>query len=270
MSTRPWITAFAIAAVSGSACLAQVTGIVKLEGDAPEMDVIDMSGVASCHEQHADPVFQETVVVGDDNELANVVVSIKAEEGLDLGGDTPKEPAVLDQKGCVYTPHVTAMMVGQEMIVKNSDAFMHNVHSRPRQNPAFNFAQPNVDPGRKVESPKVPETFAVNCDVHPWMSAWVRVFDHPFFAVTGEDGKFSIANAPDGEYTLVAWHEKFGEVEQKVEIADGKAEVNFTFKTAAALATPVNEAELASTTGDACGPDACCDKPRLVAGAAGE
>lgn len=214
---------------------ADVTGKVTLEGTPPEMKVIDMSAVKECAALHPDPVTEESVIVGDKGELKNVVVAIKKDEDKDLPGAVPKEPAVLDQKDCMYEPHVLAMMVGQDLIVKNSDAFFHNVHSQSTTNDTFNVPMPRANDGVKVSpQPKAPEIFRVKCDVHPWMSAWIAVFDHPYFSVTGDDGTFDIKNLPDGDYTLQAWHELYGTQEQKITVKDGKAEVNFTFKADAA------------------------------------
>jgi hypothetical protein len=218
---------------ASSFAFADVTGKVTLDGKAPEMKTIDMSGVQACAQQHPDPVTEETVVVDDKNDLKNVVVAIKKEEGQDLAGDVPKTPATLDQKGCMYSPHVLAMMVGQDLLVKNSDPFLHNIHSLSETNGSFNKGQPNVNDGEKVEpQPKAAETFRVKCDVHPWMGAWIAVFDHPYFSVTGDDGTFSIKGIPDGDYTLQAWHEKLGTQTQKITVKDGKTAepVNFTFK----------------------------------------
>src|SRR5688572_8648008 len=143
MNVFAWIGAAALSAGVASVACGQVTGTVTLDGEAPEMPVIDMSGVKDCASQHADPVSEESVVVGDGGALANVVVSVKTDDAASLGGEAPKKAAVLDQKGCVYVPHVMAVMTGQEVLVKNSDAFMHNVQSFAEVNPAFNFAQPN-------------------------------------------------------------------------------------------------------------------------------
>ena len=214
------------------AARADIKGSVKLDGKPPEMPEIKMAAVAECAKQHKDPVFEETIVAGDKGELANVIVSLKPDDPSALGGEVPKEAAVLDQKGCQYVPHVLAMMVGQKMVVKNDDPFQHNVHSQAATNPPFNFGQPNKDDGKDVDPPKAAETYKVKCDVHPWMGAWVAVFDHPFFAVSGEDGKFDIkGKVPEGEYTIIAWHEKFGTQEGKVKVdAEGNGTVDFTFK----------------------------------------
>ncbi len=211
---------------------ADVTGKVTLDGPAPEMKVIDMSAVKECAALHPDPVTEESVVVSENNELKNVVVSLKKDEDKEMPGEASKTPAVLDQKACVYEPHVVAMMVGQTLLVKNSDAFLHNVDSTA-SNPEnkFNIGMPKPNDGMKIDpQPKVAEIFRVKCDVHPWMSAWVAVFDHPYFAVTGDDGKFDIKGLPDGSYTLQAWQEKLGTQEQKITVKDGKAEVDFKFK----------------------------------------
>ncbi len=259
MNLKIWIAALTVSAGLCSGAIAQVTGKVKLEGKAPEMKEINMAAVKECNDQHPDPVKEDTVVVSDKGELANVVVSLKKEEGADIAGDASKEPAVLDQKGCMYTPHVLTAMVGQDIVVKNDDPFLHNVHALSTINTPFNFGQPNKDEGKKIDSFKAAETFKVKCDVHPWMLAWVKVFDHPYFATSKEDGTYSIPKMPDGEYTFVAWHEKFGESEQKATVKDGKAELNFTFKSAdaAAPAAPVKEI-LVKSDKPAC---SSCDKP---------
>jgi hypothetical protein len=234
MQMRRWMSALALSAAVGlcPSAFAEITGTVSFEGEAPEPAQIDMQAVKECAAQHPDGAYDESIMVTD-GKLANVVVSVKADG---LAGEAPSQAAVLDQKGCQYAPHVIAVMVGQPLLVKNSDPFLHNVHSLAIDNPAFNFGQPNKDPGRKVEPMKVVERFKIKCDVHPWMGAHVSVFDHPFFAVSKEDGTFTIpGNLPDGEVTLVAWHEKFGEKEIKVNVAGGKAEgADFSFAAGAA------------------------------------
>ena len=273
MKSRRWLSAFALAAGLGvsSVSFADITGTVKLDGDAPEPAQIDMSAVKECAAQHPDGAFEETIVAAD-GKLANVVVSVKADN---LQGEAPKEPAVLDQKGCQYHPHVVAVMVGQPIVVKNDDSFLHNVHALSIDNPAFNFGQPTKDTnGRKVDPMKVAERFKIKCDVHPWMGAHMLVFEHPYFGVSKEDGTFKIpGNLPDGEYTLVAWHEKLGEQEAKVNVSGGKAEAEFTFKAAAAKADTVGnpaEVKLASLekgavkTVSAKG-EACCEASKAKA-----
>jgi hypothetical protein len=166
---------------------------------------------------------------------------------------------------------VLAMMTGQEFVVKNSDPFLHNIHTLSTINPAFNKGQPNVNDGEKVESPKAPETFHVKCDVHPWMRAYIAVFDQPFFSVSDDAGKIDIKSLPDGDYTVVAWHEKLGTQEQKVSVKDGKGEVNFTFKAEGAMAPHTTDVILASDAAKSeCKEGGCCgsmDKAAAVTAA---
>ena len=129
---------------------------------------------------------------------------------------------MLDQKGCMYHPHVLPVMVGQKIVVRNDDPFLHNVHALSTINPAFNFGQPNKDPGKPIEPLKATETFRVKCDVHPWMSAWVVGLENPYFAASGEDGKFSISGLPPGQYTLTAWHEQLGTQDVPLTVQPGK------------------------------------------------
>lgn len=228
-AAKPATPALPAAPAAAGAGNVAVRGTVTLNGKPPEAKEIDMSGVKECAAHHADPVPEPAIAVDDKGNLANVVVYVSG--GLaQQTYDPPAEPAVLDQKGCMYVPHVLPVMVGQKITVKNSDAFLHNVHALATTNPPFNFGQPNVDPGKPVEPLKAAESFRVKCDVHPWMSAYVVGVDNPFFAASGADGAFAISNLPPGDYTLTAWHEQLGTKEVPVKVEAGKpAEVKVRF-----------------------------------------
>ena len=209
-----------------------ITGVVRFEGEPPPRQSIDMSGVRECARHHPTGAIDESIVVNG-GRLANVVVSVRPAGGQDLPrGAPPADPAHLDQEGCQYHPRVLAMRVGQPIVVSNSDPLLHNVHALTLDNPAFNFGQPTIDSGRNLGPMTAAEVFKVKCDFHPWMLAYVHVFDHPFYAVTGSDGSFAIpAGLPDGRYTLVAWHERLGERKAAAEVKGGKAAgADFTFR----------------------------------------
>ena len=205
--------------------VASVRGVVKFDGEAPEPAEIDTGGDPKCVENHPQGIVDESIVVGGDGGLANVVVSV--EGGGVPGGPPPTTPAVLDQVGCRYVPRVLAIQIGQDLLVKNSDPFLHNVHTQPFEdaNRPENIAMPNRNlTGLTLNPIKTPERFSIKCDVHPWMLAHVSAFDHPFFAVTNEDGRYEIpAGLPDGAYTLVFWHEQFGEQRQAIRVRGGRA-----------------------------------------------
>ena len=166
MRVRTWVLAAAASAVlsMGSITFAgDISGTAKLDGPAPEQKPIDMSGVQQCNAMHDDPVMEENVVANDKGMLANVVVSVKKEDSPDLTGDAPKEPAMIDQTGCMYKPHVLAMMGGQDFVVKNSDNFLHNIHTLSEKNPSFNKAQPGKNDGEKMaDPPKAPSISTSN------------------------------------------------------------------------------------------------------------
>lgn len=267
MRTTAWLYAAALSAGLCTASFGQISGKVTLEGTPPDMPEIKaVQSVPQCKEMHKDPVYEDNVLVGDHGELQNVIVFIKPAEGQKLEGPKLEKPAVLDQKGCMYTPHVIAVEVGQPVDVKNSDPFLHNVHALSIDNPGFNFAQVNV--GEKQIQPfTTPETFQVKCDVHPWMKAVVRVFDNPYFATTGEDGKYTIdtKGLADGTYTVQAWHEVYHDsAPQQVEVKGGKASkpVDFKFQAKAgkAEARPMKEVHLASIKGTS----ACCETTKIA------
>jgi len=212
--------------------VATVSGTIKFEGKKRKPRKVDVSADVKCAELHKDaPLFSETVVLGENNELANVIVYVS--KGLEkYSFDAPTEPVVLDQKGCHYVPHVLAVMVGQKVTIKNDDPTLHNVHAMPEVNEGFNASQKQGD--TKDVSFESAEIFGVKCDVHPWMGSRIGVFEHPFFAVSGKDGKYEIAKLKllPGKYTLTAVHEKYGEQTQEIEVKDGDTSVtaDFTFK----------------------------------------
>jgi plastocyanin len=215
--------------LTSSLVAGDVTGKVIFKGKAPVEPRINMNADPVCRKAHKKPVFGESVVVNKNGTLKNVLVFIKS--GLaPKKYPTPTQKLLFDQEGCEYNPHVLGIMVGQELDIKNSDNTLHNVHSLSKLNPQFNRAQPikNMVMSEKFE--KV-ETFKVKCEVHPWMNAYIGVFDNPYFAVTGDDGSFTLKGVPAGEYTIEAWQEKYGEKTGKVKVdASGKATVDFTYQ----------------------------------------
>jgi flagella basal body P-ring formation protein FlgA len=219
--------ASAPAAVAADA--ATISGSVKLDGAAPKAPNIQMSADPYCQSQHPAPVPDEDVVVSATGQLANVFVYIK-----DIKGSfpVPATDALIDQKGCQYHPHVQGIQVGQTLDIRNSDATLHNIHAMPVVNNQFNEGQPVQGMVSKKKFDKVEMTpFKMKCDVHGWMHSYMAVLPHPFYAVSAADGTFSIPNLPPGQYTLVAWHEKYGAQEQPLTVgAKEQKTVAFTFK----------------------------------------
>ena len=164
-------------------------GNVKYEGKVPKAKPLKMDADPICGSSHEDKVLSESFIVDEDMNLKNVLVWLK---NVSYTGPTTSEAAILDQKGCVYSPHVLGVMKDQTVIIKNSDATLHNIHSMAEINDQFNFAMPKVVKEKETSFSKVEEPFYIKCDVHPWMKSWVLVQDHPFFAVTDENGNFTI------------------------------------------------------------------------------
>ena len=168
-------------------------------------------------------------VVSADKGLADVFVYVKA--GLEGKKFEPKGPEpVLNQVGCLYDPYILGVMAGQTFKITSSDAFMHNVHATPKNNPEFNFAQiaKGAENEKSFANPEV--LVRMKCDVHPWMFAYVGVADSPFFAVTDKDGKFTIKNVPAGNYKIVALHRKAAPsgVEKSVDVTASGGTADFT------------------------------------------
>lgn len=212
-----------------AATAATVTGKVTFSGTAPAPQPIKLSSDPYC--EKANPsLATETAVIASDGAIGNVFVYVK--DGLgDRTFPAPSEPVVLDQKGCHYTPHVLGIQVGQPLQIVNSDGTLHNIHALPKKNAEFNIGQPfkGMETIKKFDTVETPIRF--KCDVHKWMGAYTGVFNHPFFAVTNDQGVFEIKNLPPGNYVIEAWHEKYGPQTQNVTITGNETKtVDFNFK----------------------------------------
>ena len=195
------------------ATVATVNGTVKFDGTAPKPAKSDLSQDPGCKGTNE---AENMVVSGGD--LANVFVYVK--DGLgNRNFDVPKDPVVLDQKGCQYHPHVLGIMAGQTVQIKNDDPTTHNIHPTPKDNREWNESQPPSSPALEKNFAREEIMLPVKCNQHPWMKMYVNVVKSPFFAVTDKSGKYEIKGLPPGDYTLAFVHEKLGEQTQKVTVA---------------------------------------------------
>lgn len=213
-----------------AAVAATIEGSVKFTGTKPVMKPVSMDATPACARQHGDkPVLSEEVVVNDNGTLRNVFVYVKA--GLPAQKwPTSTNQVTIDQVGCVYKPHVVGVMVDQDLQFLNSDPTNHNIHPLPRVNREWNESQPPKGDPKVKSFPKPEVMIPIKCNIHPWMRVYVGVVAHPFFGVTGEDGSFSLKGLPPGEYTLEAWHERYGTKEIKVKVGPketAKAEFSY-------------------------------------------
>lgn len=222
-----------------------VTGKVSYTGAAPEAKKIDTSADAACTSKSPNLTTEDWAIK--DGKLANTYVYIKdgtLADGSKVGDwtfETPSTPVTLDQNGCHYKPHVLGVMVNQPINITNSDPTTHNIHFTPKSNPDWNQSQPNGAAPLTHKLARAEVLVPVKCNQHPWMKSYVGVTKHPFFAVSAEDGSFTIKGVPPGKYTVVAWHEGGANgTEKTMEVtvaAKGAATADFSFG-ATALGQP--------------------------------
>jgi len=207
-----------------------ISGTVTLTGTPPALKPIDMSASAACVQANKSPVVPPVAVTGENGALANVVVYVKSGLG-NYHYDAPKDPMILHQENCMYEPHVVALMTHQRFEVENNDPTMHNVHPMPKHNRQWSTSQPVGSAALKSTFARTEFAMPILCNVHPWMRAYGFVFNNPYFAVTSESGKFTIANLPPGTYTVEAWQETYGTRDQTVTIGPKESKAiafNFT------------------------------------------
>ena len=159
----------------------------------------------------------EDLLLSSNNGIRNAIVSLQ-NIPQNAKRDWNFPAAKMDQKQCSFIPRVVLVPVGGTVEFLNSDRLLHNVRSTGKENPPFNRAQPHA---RSISFVfKQPELLPVDCDLHSWMRGWVMVADHPFYAVTNEQGEFVLENVPRGKYTLQVWQESLGTVKQEVVVGD--------------------------------------------------
>ena len=196
-----------------------IKGRVTLTGKLPGNSVIRMGVDPKCSEMNkGKQVVQETVKAKVDGSLANVFLRL---EGSFRPAPVPKTPVTIEQRGCVYSPRVAGVLVGQTLQIRNDDNLLHNVHSVTNQGNQFNFGQARAGVVDSFTMKHEEVMMRLGCDVHRWMTAYVGVVTNPYFAVSDSTGAFEIHNVPAGTYTVDAWQERFGVLKKSVKVAAG-------------------------------------------------
>jgi plastocyanin len=233
--------------VAGQGGGGTIVGHVRYMGPTPVNPIIRMGADPRCNKLYVGKrPTSPTFVVGTDGAFANVLVNL---DGSFPATPVSTMPVVVDQKDCQYVPRVVAARVGQTLEVRNDDPTEHNVHASSMVGNDFNTTQPFKSMPFNFKL-KAGEVLRVRCDNHTWMAAYVGIFDHPYFSVSGADGAFTIANVPAGKQTVKAWHEVMGTQTQMVDVQAGKTTtVDFTFMPGqkSAAATPVRDIVIPET-----------------------
>jgi Carboxypeptidase regulatory-like domain len=193
-----------------------IEGVVRFNGAVETRTVVPTKDMAICGAPREEPVIR----VGADKAVESAVVYLV---GVTAGKPWPAAAGApkLNQQNCRFEPEVQVIPAGP-LDVMNSDPVLHNTQGFYGRRSAFNIALPNQGQVIPVELQR-PGTVRIDCDAHGWMEGWIYVVDNPYFASTGADGAFSIADVPPGEYTLVAVQPSTGPIETKVTVTGGQA-----------------------------------------------
>ena len=209
-----------IAVTNGAA----IRGTVKVQGQLPKLPPLQISK----YKEVCRDVPNETLIVGPSQGLRYAVVTL---EGILKGKAVEREVQhELDNVKCRFAPHVQTASVGQFVLMKNTDPILHTAHAFfINGQPQFNVG---LYPGRVSRKPLVtPGVVKILCEVHPWMSAYIVVTDHPYHSVTDAYGEYLINDIPPGNYKLKVWHESLGTEEKAGEVKAGASQnVDFIFK----------------------------------------
>ena len=205
-----------------------IQGHIRLSGKLPGNPIIRMGVDPLCAQlAEGKQIVQESVLTSPDGSLANVVVRL---EGAFPETPVPDEPVVIEQVDCVFVPRVVGVRAGQLLRIKNSDPLLHNLHSQGSTSNRFNRSQPVQGGVYEVRLAEEEGMLRIRCDLHRWMTEYIAVLPHPYFAVTGPSGTFTIAGVPLGTHTIQTWHEKYGVLTQTVSVeADGVTVADFTY-----------------------------------------
>lgn len=228
-ATTPAPTPADTSGTADSSAASIFAGKVLFKGTPPPRKAIPMNADAFCATAHPSAVLSQSALVNTNGTLQNVFVYVK--QGLPKRSfPPPGSPVLLDQVGCIYTPRVVGVQVGQPLDIRNSDATLHNINAAAVANAPFNKGQPVAGLVYRHTFTTREVMIKVICNVHPWMVAYVGVLEHPYFSVTGTNGTFSLSPLPAGTYTIEAWHEKYGTVAQVVTVGEKETkEIDFEF-----------------------------------------
>lgn len=230
MRIRLHVAVAALLVIATVPLLAQGTieGHVKLTAVPKANARIPMGADPNCLQINAGKrVVQEKVLRSADGGLANVFAFVKGSFPSSAGATTN---AFIDQRGCTYHPRVQGARVGQFLEVKNSDSTLHNIHSMTTKKNEFNTGQPTAGMVFRTQLKNEEVMLHVKCDVHPWMTGYIGIVRHPYYAVSDATGTFKITGVPAGKQTVTVWHEQYGPLTQSVDVkAGGTTVATFTY-----------------------------------------
>lgn len=198
-----------------------ITGKISWNGPKPREITVKMAADPYCDSANEGGVTRMAPNVSADGGMIDIFIYVKA--GLTAKYETPTEKVLIDQRSCNYVPSVVGVMTNQPIEIMNSDSTLHNVHALPENSKGFNIGMPTKGMKSTRKFPNPEALIRIKCDVHPWMETYVGVVENPFHAVTGDDGRFELADVPPGEYTIEAVHPRLGARSATVKVASGAA-----------------------------------------------
>lgn len=195
---------------------ATLVGEVKFAGEKPAMNAVKVS---KDQDYCGASVPNETYLIDTDRGLKNAVVFLEAAPAS--GGADTQKVNLIENNGCRYEPRVLAMQRGERLKITNADPKLHIPHAYLDKKTVFMLSLPfkhtTLEATQRIRAPGI---LNIVCDTHAWMLAFLHVFDHPYFAVSDDRGRFTIPHVPPGQYTLKAWHEAAGTLAQEITVSE--------------------------------------------------
>ncbi len=204
----------------------EVSGHIKIEPPYPQVKTLKVR--KKTNDSCANEQISQSLIVSEQGYLKNAVISLKG-DFKEAVFPANAEPVEIDQKGCNFQPHILLTHAKKPFSFVNSDPLTHDVRIFQDAQMLSRF---EIDISAKPVEQQLekPGIYILRCGLHPWMHGFIVNADHPYYAVSNENGEFMLKAVPEGKHTMHIWHETLGEIEMPIEVHESIKDFSYTFK----------------------------------------